>query len=448
MDNITEKLLVIIKAYPKGVNLKSIEDKLDVQISRRALQYKLSDLIRIGIIENQGRGRGSYYYYKGNTQDIFSGIPIKKSALNAYKYIQQDINKRKPVGYNQKFLDEYIPNETSYLSKKDLEFLSGINTSHSYLQDADTYTQNIVDRLLIDLSWNSSRLEGNTYSLLDTKRLIEFGEKASGHSLLEAQMILNHKEAISFIIRNDGDIGMNRYTMLNLHALLSQNLLPDPSATGRLRHIPVAIESSTFIPLEAPQRIEQCFDIIIDKANMITDPFETAFFLMVHIPYLQPFDDVNKRMSRVIANMPLFKRNLSPLSFTDVPKEAYIAAILCVYELNNISLLKDLFLWAYERSSQKYAAIKQSISEPNPFRVKYYQEMRHIIAKIIASEINRSNVVDFIQNWSDQNIDKKDFEKFQVLIENELLSLHEGNFARYHVTPSQFKNWKNLWGAG
>ena len=274
------------------------------------------------------------------------------------------------------------------LSKDDIKFLNKVNENHIHLKDADTYSQNIMDRLLIDLSWNSSRLEGNTYSLLDTKRLIAFGEKASGRSLLEAQMILNHKEAISFLIRNEHDIGINRYTFLNVHALLSQNLLLDPSATGRLRRIPVGIERSTFIPLETPQRIEDNFDLILKKAADIQDPFETAFFLMVHIPYLQPFDDVNKRMSRVVANMPLFENNVSPLSFTDVPKDAYIASILCVYECNDIHLLKDLFLWAYKRSAQRYAAIKQSIGDPDPFRVKYYQAMRDIIMQIITNIFN------------------------------------------------------------
>lgn len=114
----------------------------------------------------------------------------------------------------------------------------------------------LAHRLLIDLSWNSSRLEGNTYSLLETERLISAGEAASGKDALEAQMILNHKEAIEFLIDSAGEIGFNRYTLLNLHALLSDNLLDDPTASGRLRSIAVGIGQTTF--LEGPQRIEEC----------------------------------------------------------------------------------------------------------------------------------------------------------------------------------------------
>ena len=90
---------------------------------------------------------------------------------------------------------------------------------------------------MIDLSWNSSRLEGNTYSLLDTRRLIDFGEQAQGKALLETQMILNHKDAIEFLVNAAEDIGFNRYTILNLHALLASGLLPDEADRERFREL-------------------------------------------------------------------------------------------------------------------------------------------------------------------------------------------------------------------
>ena len=106
--------------------------------------------------------------------------------------------------------------------------------------------------MLIDLSWNSSRLEGNTYSLLETERLLELGEAAEGKDALEAQMILNHKAAIELLVEHAEETGFNRYTVLNLHGLLADNLLSDPQAGGRLRSIPVAISGTVFHPLEGP----------------------------------------------------------------------------------------------------------------------------------------------------------------------------------------------------
>lgn len=153
--------------------------------------------------------------------------------------------------------------------------------------------------------------------------MLDFGLEAEGRAQLEAQMILNHKDAIEFLVASADDIGFHRYTILNLHALLANNLLPDPGAVGRLRHIIVGIERSTYLPLEIPGVIEECFDQLLATAAAIQDPYEQAFFVMVHLPYLQPFDDVNKRVSRLAANIPLIKANLAPLSFTDVPSDLY-----------------------------------------------------------------------------------------------------------------------------
>jgi hypothetical protein len=301
--------------------------------------------------------------------------------------------------------------------------------------------------LLIDLAWNSSRLEGNTYSLLDTKRLIELGEEAKGRAHLEAQMILNHKDAIEFLVSAADEIGFNRYTILNLHALLANNLLADPTAAGRLRYIAVGIERSVFHPLEVPQLIEESFDQILATAAAITDPFEQAFFVMVQLPYLQPFDDVNKRVSRLAANIPLIRGNLSPLSFADVPRQTYTEAVLGVYELNKIDLLKDVFIWAYERSAARYSAVRQSLGEPDPFRLRYREQLRGIIGDLIRSRLGRKDAAARIGDWATKEIDPDDRQRFAEIVEAELTSLHEGNFARYRIRPSEFAAWRQVWDA-
>ena len=312
---------------------------------------------------------------------------------------------------------------------------------------AGTYARQILNRLLIDLAWNSSRLEGNTYSLLDTKRLIELGKEADGHAHLEAQMILNHKDAIEFLVSAADEIGFNRYTILNLHALLANNLLADPTAVGRLRYIAVGIERSAFHPLEVPQLIEECFDQILATATAIADPFEQAFFVMVQLPYLQPFDDVNKRASRLAANIPLIKGNLSPLSFADVPRQTYTDAVLGVYELNKIDLLKDVFIWAYERSAARYAAVRQSLGEPDPFRIRYREQLRDLMADLVRSRVGRKDAPTRIAAWSAKEIAPDDRQRFIEIVEAELASLHEGNFARYRIRPSEFAAWRQIWDA-
>ena len=314
-------------------------------------------------------------------------------------------------------------------------------------QAAGTYAKQILTRLLIDLSWNSSRLEGNTYSLLDTTRLIELGEAAEGRDRLEAQMIVNHKEAIEFLVNDAAEIGFNRYTILNLHGILAQNLLPDANATGRLRRMAVGIGKSTYHPLEMPQLIEECFNQLLDTGAAIRDPFEQALFAMVQLPYLQPFDDVNKRVSRLSANIPFIKRNLSPLSFIDVSRALYIEALLGVYELNKIDLLRDVFIWAYERSAARYAAVRQSLGEPDPFRFRHRAALRQIVGEVVRAKMDKKAAAAFITAWVEKNgVPETEREKFRDMAESELVSLHEGNFARYQIRPSEFAAWQEVWG--
>ena len=258
-------------------------------------------------------------------------------------------------------------------------------------------------------------------------------------------MILNHKDAIEFLVGSAEEIGFNRHTILNLHALLASNLLADSGAAGRLRRIGVGIEGSVFHPLEVPQLIEECFNQILATASAIIDPFEQAFFVMVQLPYLQPFDDVNKRVSRLAANIPLIKANLSPLSFESLPRDVYTEAVLGVYELNCIELLRDVFIWAYKRSADRYAAVRQSLGEPDPFRMRYRTALHKVIGTVVRGSMDKRQATAQVSVWTQEHIEEPERERFREVAERELLSLHEGNFARYQIRPSEFAAWQEAW---
>ena len=446
----------VVSAHPEGVAIQDIQDELDEVIARRTLQYRLKHLVDEGRLAKEGNRRWAKYLLpaaanrlamspEGTQEGPAGEIPLSKQAVKVQEHVRKPLRARKPVGYRRAFLDVYRPNETAYLSAKERMHLSGVGTPSSGELPAGTYAKQILNRLLIDLSWNSSRLEGNTYSRLDTKRLIYFGEVAEGKEQLETQMILNHKDAIEFLVGSAEEIGFNRYTILNLHALLANNLLANPEATGRLRRIAVGIEKSAFHPLEVPQLIEECFDRILATAEAIDDPYEQAFFVMVQVPYLQPFDDVNKRVSRLAANIPLIKANLVPLSFTDVPVKTYTEAMLGVYELNRIDLLKGVFIWAYERSASRYTAVRQSLGEPDPFRLKHREALREIVRVIVLERLDKKAAYSRIVVWAGRNVEADEQDQFREVAETEVLGLHEGNFARYRLTPLQFKAWLDTW---
>ncbi len=459
---ISEVELEVIKQavgrFPGGASIDEISNLLEQDIHRRTLQRRLAFLVEKKELIQEGAARNSKYRLlsRKGTADLqvpkFSleahaeiYIPISKEGEQVKQAVRLPVQQRKPVGYNRKFLDAYQPNKTFYLPEKTRQHLMQIGQSQTDVLPAGTYALQIYNRLLIDLTWNSSRLEGNTYSLLETERLLAVGERADGKSALETQMILNHKAAIELLVDSSPDVGFNRYTLCNLHALLSENLLSDPAACGRLREHAVGIGGSVFHPLEDGPLIQEYFDQVSAKACAIKNPFEQAFFAMGQLPYLQPFDDVNKRVSRLAANIPLIRENLSPLSFIDVPEKTYIDGLLGVYELNRTELLADVFVWAYERSSARYSAVRQSLGEPDQFRLRYREHIAQLIRKIVTGCMGKKAAVSTIKEYALEEITEQDRKLFLEMVETELMSLHEGNIARYRIRLSQFEEWIESW---
>lgn len=456
-----EAIVAIVTAHPEGVQVETIREGLVFDLPPRMLQRRLALLVEQRRLIAEGTGRGRRYRLpsgdvvvspppgklaiKGHAPDVEIYIPISTEGKDIKQAVREPIQQRHPVGYNRAFLDDYRPNESFYLPSDTRQRLTELGRSPDGERPAGTYARQIFNRLLIDLSWNSSRLEGNTYSLLETERLLELGEAAEGKDAQDAQMILNHKAAIELLVEQAEEVGFNRYTLLNLHALLSDNLLADPQACGRLRTIAVGIDGTVYHPLEVPQLVDECFQQILDTAAAITDPFEQAFFAMVHLPYLQPFEDVNKRVSRLAANLSLIRHNMCPLSFVDVPERAYIDGLLGVYELNRIELLRDVFVWAYERSAARYSAVRRSLGEPDAFRLRHRTLIAETVAAIVRGDMDKKTATAFVQQRARDDISPEDQARFVEVVETEIMNLHEGNIARYRVPPSQYRTWKATW---
>ncbi len=440
--------------FHQSLSLKEINKSLEIPLPNYTLQRRLAFLVKNGRLKIEGKGRarryllslvleeGESFSFTEEANDRI--IPLSEESKAIQVALRQPSQSRIPVGYKREFLDEYRPNVSFYLSAEVRKRLLEFGKTDGE-RPAGTYAREIFNRLLIELSWNSSRLEGNTYSLLETERLLELNEAGEGKNLTDTQMILNHKDAIEFLVNSAEEIDINRYTVLNVHALLSNNLLKDPSACGRVRSKSVGIRKSVYHPLEIPGVINECFDQVLDTARAIKNPFEQAFFLMVHLPYLQPFEDVNKRVSRLVANIPLIRLNLSPLSFMDVPRKIYINGLLAVYELNNVSLLRDVFIWAYERSCTLYSVTLQNIGEPDPFRMRYRNMIFDMVSNIVRECLGKKEAIALIKQKASQVIYAEDQLRFIETVEIELRGLHEGNIARYRLRPSEYDAWQNNW---
>lgn len=423
-------------------------------LARRTAQRTIAKLVEDGKVVAAGAGRTRRYLQAGprldaaaraGVQEGFpSFIPLSADSLDIVAYIDQPLEARKPVGYQRDFLDAYRPNATWYLSGSLRRQLHEMGRTAEAGAPAGTYSRAILNRLLIDLSWASSHLEGNTYSRLDTRELIEHGKAARGKGIVETQMILNHKTAIELLVENVENAGFNRYTLMNLHSALAENLLPNPADEGRIRQHAVDIGKSVYRPLSTPQQIEEVLDMLLDKANRIDDPFEQSFFMMVHLPYLQPFADIDKRTSRLAANLPLFRANLCPLTFLDVPEQAYSRATLGVYEMTRVELLRDLYVWAYERSTQEYLAIRQNLVEPDPLRLAWRDLIKQTVRDIILHP-EREALACIVRAVGEQvSVDERP--AVQALVVEELRRLHEGVLARYGLRPSDYTAWKAVHG--
>lgn len=430
-------------------------------LARRTAQRWIGQWIKTGYIVAQGEGRARRYLpatspNDGGTRTALgstgnagaANIPLSADSQDILAYVTQPLQARKPVGYQRDFLDAYDPNFSAYLSTPLRRQLHNMGKTSRMSEPAGTYSRAILNRLLIDLSWASSHLEGNTYSRLDTVELIEHGRTATGKGAIETQMILNHKTAIELLVDNAGahsadaasPVGMSRYLLMNLHSALAENLLPNPADEGRIRQHAVDIGKSVYRPLSTPQQIDETLDVVLAKLNQINDPFEQSFFAMVHLPYLQPFADINKRTSRLAANLPLFRANLCPLTFLDVPESAYSHATLGVYELTRVELLRDLYLWAYERSTQEYQAIQQELAQPDPIRLAYRDLIRQTVRAVVQQPL-----VDPLQviEHALEPVPLTDRTDVHALLVQELQRLHEGVLARYGLRPSEMVAWKS-----
>lgn len=443
-----DQLVDSILSSPDGLSIADLLAR-HPNLARRTAQRWLSELMTNGRVRAVGEGRARRYFKAELSQesandrdDTFpQSIPISADSRDIIAYVDQPVMGRRPVGYQREFLESYQPNQTFYLSKPLQQQLRKMGDTGQTQLPAGTYGRAIHDRLLIDLSWASSHLEGNTYSRLDTRELIEHGRIATGKDAVETQMILNHKAAIELLVENVDSVGFDRFTLMNLHSALSENLLPNPADEGRLRQHGVEIGRSVYRPLAVPAQIEDMLDLMLEKVNAIDDVFEQSFFIMVHLPYLQPFADVNKRSSRLAANLPLIRANLCPLTFLDVPESAYSLSMLGVYEMNRVELLRDLFVWAYERSTQEYLVIKQDLVAPDPLRLAWREVIKETIRRVVTQPERAT--LDIIKEELSRHELAEQKTDVEALIIDELRRLHTGVLARYGLRPSEYVIWRS-----
>jgi hypothetical protein len=441
MRKINHKMAVISALEKAVAPLSSIElsQVLPETPPMRSLRRWLQELIDAGAIKKIGDKKGTKYRLVREQEEPESAPLFTPASHQVIAQITRPIYLRDPVAYHENWLSQYRPNVDHYLSSHQRDKLMRLGLRTTFGSLAGTYARHIYNRLLIDLSYNSSRLEGNTYSLLDTEKLLIEGITAESKLETEKIMILNHKEAIRYLVDNAGKIDISADTVYTLHYLLSEGLLL-PGHCGVTRSHGVKIGGSVYTPIDNPKSLNDHIKTVCQKAALIQDPFEQSFFMLVHLAYLQAFEDCNKRTSRLSANIPLIQKNLVPFSFNDIPKDDYIHAMLAIYELNDVQPLIDLYCFSYERTCKSYDVTLQVLNIDR-IRVLYREQRRQVMTTIIRGKIHNQDMIDTINTLTQKIIPIDDREEFLKVMQEEIALLSFPRVAGLGISRDEFEEW-------
>ncbi len=344
---INKRDLLIIDFIKKnaGSSSRDIFENSSISASYATLKRNLSKLISDNYIISEGQGKGTKYFLSPTYELI--------QPINIDKYYEKEIDERQiKETFNFELIKETL-NNSNILMQKELNKLNQLQKEYeANIKDLNPSDyQKELERLAIDLSWKSSQIEGNTYSLLETERLLKEKQTASGKTKEEAIMLLNHKDALDFIIENKDYLTPLTISKIeDIHRILTKEL----GVEKNLRKRRVGISGTNYKPLDNEFQIMEALKVACDVINNKESIFEKALLALVLISYIQPFMDGNKRTARIVSNAILMNYDYCPLSFRTVDSIDYKKALLLFYEQNNISNFKDIFIEQFEFAVRTY----------------------------------------------------------------------------------------------
>jgi Fe2+ or Zn2+ uptake regulation protein len=349
MRELNLKQQKIIKIFLVKGKMQSSEVHREIRqtgeiISLITIKRTLSEMAREGILEVLGSGRSTNYNLNSRGR-IFADI-------DAEQYITIEPDKRYGLNHYNFGLFKKFP--VNIFTDPELKRLKAATSEYNQRTAGlpPAIQKKELERLVIELSWKSSKIEGNTYTLLDTEKLILEDKEAPGHSKNETRMILNHKDAFHYIRRHAAQFKtMTRKNLEELHALIVKDLKVDLG----LRTKPIGVIGSIYRPLDNIYQITEAVSELSALIGRSHTAYAKALLALLGISYIQPFADGNKRTARLMANAVLIAHALAPLSYRSVSEEDYRSAMLVFYELNSIVPMKKIFIDQYEFAARNYA---------------------------------------------------------------------------------------------
>jgi len=339
----------ILKLFLQDTDLQSSEVHSALlakgeEFSLVSIKRNLSEMVKIGILDTKGGGRSTSYE--------ITTLGRVTSNIDTDEYVAMEPDRRYGMErYNFNLFPE-LPTEVFDINEKSLLELATDGYQERLKNMSPIIQEKELQRLVIELSWKSSKIEGNTYTLLDTEKLILENKEAPGHDKAEAKMILNHKDAFSFIRKNAKSYqSLTLANLENLHSILVKNL----GVNTGLRNTLVGVTGSKYKPLDNIYQIKEAVSSLSETIAKAEDPYTKAILALIGVSYIQPFEDGNKRTGRLMANALLLAHDCAPLSYRSVEEKDYRNSMLVFYETNSIVPFKKLFVDQYLFAAKNYA---------------------------------------------------------------------------------------------
>ena len=338
----TDRIIEYLHYHP-GISRVELMDALDLGVKDTQVKGLLGACVKDGFVRTEGKARAVRYFITPKAQ------LLRTVDLDSYYAVP---NRAVQTSYNFHLIREELPGIDIFTADERKFLADRENAFRDRMKDMPrTIYLKEMERLGIDLSWKSSEIEGNTYTLLETVNLLKDKVEAKGKKREEAIMLLNHKEALKAIVeRPDWFKTISLARIEDVHSVLIEGL----GVERNLRHIRVGISGTNYRPLEVEAQIREAIDDMCSLVNGKSDPYEKALLTLLLIAYIQPFADGNKRTSRLMSNAQLIANGVCPLSFRTVEANDYRAALLLFYEQNNVSAFKRMFLEQVEFAVKEY----------------------------------------------------------------------------------------------
>ena len=449
MSSATEQLddiLSVLAKQPNGLSRSDLLNSLKNSIHYKTLQRRLNTLIEKGKVFKLGEKKATRYFPATSTDqetERYIKRHIKDRHFNTknHAFIRSLSQQAHAVPYNQDLLASYFPNESFLVAEDIRQQLLVLGKQRPALTEEGSHARQIFPRFVIEFAFHTCRLDGDTTTENDIKDLLQLGTIGKHVSHRETLEILNHREAVNFMVHHCQDLALNSLTIRNMHHLLSQELLNHQGSEGKVRTGELLSPPEKFTPVNDALVLKKLLEQVAHKARKIKHPIEQSFFLLAQLSYLQPFEHFNNSTARLCCNLPLMKENICPVHFADISENDYNSALAVLFQTANPEPLLEVYCWAMKSSSQTFSTEPEPDVDTDNLRILLRECRKAVLQHIVNHNLHGKQTEKYIRNFCFQHgISQRDF--FIEEVNRDLQGLHAGAIMELGISVKDLDSWR------